>query len=449
MPLAGTEAITELWAKCKAWYGRKLGASTTATTASVQLKNNAGDNLGDAATIGAATSTSAGVMTADMYNKLDGIEAGAQANDVTGVKGSSESSYRTGNVSLTAANVGAAASGHAHGNITNGGDITAAAPTVASGDKLVINDESASKITNGPAFGTSKTTFLRNDGTWGTPAGTTYSDFTGATASAAGTHGLVPAPAATNRYDVLTNEGWVSFGGALFNYLDQVMQDPASGYLLVEGDDFGTDNSGTLMTSSERTKLAGIATGATANSATTTTPKMDGTAAVGSETAYAKGDHVHPTDTSRAPVKHDSSADTYGKGTSSNYGHVKLSDSTSATTAAASGGTAATPKAVKDALDAAKSYADGLATGAAMFKGTLGPSGATYTEAQLEASSYKAGWYWVVKTAGTYVGQSCEAGDMVFATSNKSGSTYSSSDFSVVQNNVVEMTAAEVDAICV
>ena len=32
---------------------------------------------------------------------------------------------------------------------------------------------------------------------------------------------------------------------------------------------------------------------------TTTTPKMDGTAAVGSETKYAKGDHVHPTDTSR------------------------------------------------------------------------------------------------------------------------------------------------------
>lgn len=34
--------------------------------------------------------------------------------------------------------------------------------------------------------------------------------------------------------------------------------------------------------------------------ATTTTPKMDGTAAVGSETKWAKGDHVHPTDTSRA-----------------------------------------------------------------------------------------------------------------------------------------------------
>lgn len=33
--------------------------------------------------------------------------------------------------------------------------------------------------------------------------------------------------------------------------------------------------------------------------ASSTTPKMDGTAAVGTENAFARGDHVHPTDTSR------------------------------------------------------------------------------------------------------------------------------------------------------
>lgn len=90
-------------------------------------------------------------------------------------------------------------------------------------------------------------------------------------------------------------------------------------------------------------------------SATTTTPAMDGTAAVGSETAWAKGDHVHPTDTSRAPTSHASSATTYGTGTSSNYGHLKLSDSTSSTSGT-SDGIAATPsavKAVKDAIPAA------------------------------------------------------------------------------------------------
>lgn len=36
--------------------------------------------------------------------------------------------------------------------------------------------------------------------------------------------------------------------------------------------------------------------------ASSTTPKMDGTAAVGTETAFARGDHRHPTDTSRAPL---------------------------------------------------------------------------------------------------------------------------------------------------
>ena len=71
----------------------------------------------------------------------------------------------------------------------------------------------------------------------------------------------------------------------------------------------------------------------------------------------------------KAPTSHASSATTYGKGTNANYGHVKLSDSTSSTTAASSGGTAATPKAVKDALDAAKTYADGIDVGVTGVKG--------------------------------------------------------------------------------
>lgn len=37
-------------------------------------------------------------------------------------------------------------------------------------------------------------------------------------------------------------------------------------------------------------------------SPSSTTPKMNGTAAVGTETAFARGDHVHPSDTSRVPT---------------------------------------------------------------------------------------------------------------------------------------------------
>lgn len=81
-------------------------------------------------------------------------------------------------------------SSHSHGNITSTGDCTTNA-TIASGDRIMINDESASKIKNSSiTFGTSTTTFLANDGTWQTPAGgdgtwngvtnnkTVYSQFT-------------------------------------------------------------------------------------------------------------------------------------------------------------------------------------------------------------------------------------------------------------------------------
>lgn len=71
--------------------------------------------------------------------------------------------------SYTASEVGAAASDHVHGNITNGGDITATAPTIANGDQIVINDASASKITNGPTFdGSTTTKALTPKGTWET-----------------------------------------------------------------------------------------------------------------------------------------------------------------------------------------------------------------------------------------------------------------------------------------
>ena len=106
----------------------------------------------------------------------------------------------------------------------------------------------------------------------------------------------------------------------------------------------------------------------------TATPSMDGTAAVGTSTKYARENHVHPTDTSRAPTNHASNTTTYGAGNGTNYGHVKLSDATDGTSAA-SGGTAATPKAVSDALAAAKSYADGKVTGLYNYKGSV----ATYS----------------------------------------------------------------------
>lgn len=60
----------------------------------------------------------------------------------------------------------------------------------------------------------STTAFLRADGTWAKPPNTTYSAFTGATTSAAGKTGLVPAPAAGYSSRFLRGDGtWAKPGG--------------------------------------------------------------------------------------------------------------------------------------------------------------------------------------------------------------------------------------------
>ena len=83
-------------------------------------------------------------------------------------------------------------------------------------------------------------------------------------------------------------------------------------------------------------------------------------------------------------------------------------------------------------------------TGAATFKGVISSGSAISS-----LTDYKAGWYWIVDTAGTYVGQKCEPGDFIYCISNYS-SSYKASDFSVVQTNldIAAITNAEIDVIC-
>lgn len=94
--------LTYFWGKLKAWAAGAFAAIT-------HTHSN-------------ATDSAAGFMAAAEHTKLAGIADGAQVNSITGVKGSAESSYRTGNVSLTPANIGAANAEHGHSaaNITSG-----------------------------------------------------------------------------------------------------------------------------------------------------------------------------------------------------------------------------------------------------------------------------------------------------------------------------------------
>lgn len=58
---------------------------------------------------------------------------------------------------------------------------------------------------------------------------------------------------------------------------------------------------------------------------------MNGSAIAGSSVKVSREDHIHPTDTSRAPVNHASASTTYGVATKTNYGHVKVDDAVSTT----------------------------------------------------------------------------------------------------------------------
>lgn len=53
-----------------------------------------------------------------------------------------------------------------------------------------------------------------------------------------------------------------------------------------------------------------------------TNPLMDGEASPGTLTTVSRSDHIHPTDTSRAPIDHASTSTQYGKATTNKYGHV-------------------------------------------------------------------------------------------------------------------------------
>lgn len=91
-----------------------------------------------------ATQSAAGLLSAADKVKLDGIASGAQVNAITGVKGNAETSYRTGNVNLTPANIGAATSGHTHSAAT-----TSAAGFMSAADKTKLNGLQAYKAGQG------------------------------------------------------------------------------------------------------------------------------------------------------------------------------------------------------------------------------------------------------------------------------------------------------------
>ena len=121
----------------------------------------------DVPTYGLATLTSNGLMSSTDFKKLQGIEAGAQKNTVTGVKGSEELSYRTGQISISKENIGL-------GNVDNTADseknVKSAQTAGTANSATKATQDSAGQVINATyikdiqAVGT-KVTVTRGNGT--------------------------------------------------------------------------------------------------------------------------------------------------------------------------------------------------------------------------------------------------------------------------------------------
>lgn len=364
-----------------------------------------------------ATTSKAGLMSAAMVTKLNGIETGAQKNTITGVKGNSESTYRTGNVNITKDNIGLS-------NVDNTADANKSVKSAVSATKdsalqqinttyiksvsvpgrritLTKGDGTTTSVENFTTtvnintaniwvklgtfnnktqgeggeiwlFGGNGQNNSINQNMWahllikkgyqGTAVSTTnyvaatYEIFTPPSCAAnyknvkfkvfcrevgvvdvwvyfpytysrsyyypAGQYDSFTVantyqteePVAGDTYGVLQpTSGGIIASSSNGTSIDNVIKslsisgktitytkgDDTTGSLITQDTTYSnaTQTVHGLMSTTDKTKLDGIATGATANSASNTTPKVAGTAAVGSETAYARGDHVHPAQT--------------------------------------------------------------------------------------------------------------------------------------------------------
>lgn len=173
-----------------------------------------------------ATTSTAGLMSAADKSKLDGIAAGANK-------------YTYTLPAATSSTLGGVKTGS---NITN-----------SSGTISITKDNVVAALGYTPSSGD-----------------TTYADMTGATASAAGAHGLVPAPAAGKQASYLRGDG--------------TWQVPTNTTYSA-----ATTSAAGLMSAADKTKLDGIASGANAYSLPTASASVLGGVKVGSNLSISNG----------------------------------------------------------------------------------------------------------------------------------------------------------------
>ena len=197
------------------------------------------------------------------------------------------------------------------------------------------------------------------------------------------------------------------------------------------GTGLSVDSAGVLSNSGVRSISTGSTNGTISVNGSNVAVKGLGSAAYTASTEYAKASHTH---------SYAGSSSAGGAATSAN----KLNTNA---------GSSSLPVYFANGIPVAcsgiatQTYVQEQITGSAMFHGVLNTTAAS-TDYTIKPA-YTAGWYWIVGTAGKYVGQECEVGDTIFCTTSKTASdTYSAADFNVLQVNWQTITTGQINTIC-
>ena len=183
-----------------------------------------------------------------------------------------------------------------------------------------------------------------------------------------------------------------------------------------------------LMSAADKTKLDGIASGAEVNQSAFSNVKVGSTTVA----ADTKTDTLELAG-SNVTLTPDATNDKVTIGiTASNVTTALGNTAVARATSDASGNNIVNTYATKSELGAATA-------GALQYKGTVD------AESTITGAAYKKGWYYVVSTAGTYVGKVCEVGDMLIAKQDKTSTP--ANDWDAVQSNIEVLSNSEIDAL--
>ena len=436
------EAGRALAAQVKARYGTEVAVSGL----QIQLKNGVKDSSGakvvlSTATIPVATQSVAGAMSAGDKAKLDGIAAGAKPYGKAG-KNVLGLVMTTSGAEDTA--VKASGSGYAPTPIVDGvpyfHDTTYVAATQSAPGLMAAADK---KKLDGVESGANKT--VVDAALSGSSANPVQNKAVKAALDAKADDGVVVKAVLDADGNARTPvDGNVTIGFAQSDAAGLVKADSSA----TTGNGVRIDSNGALYIDRQSVTSA---LGYTPPTSDTKPSAMKGATAdaagaagyvpapaAGKNGAYLRGDGTWcavdsaPTDSSSSLVS--SGAVKAALNAKAPTASPTLTGTPKAPTAAA--GTNTTQIATTAFVQAAVSAAQ---ASAAMYQG------AANSYADITKTAYRAGWYWVVKTAGSYAGQACEIGDMVFA-NKKKGSETSDADFDVIQSNIDYVPASDVKA---